>query len=84
MQYMVLHGIINKSPIYDSYTVTSAEQPSVDSLDNCIPVTGLHQVDWVEIHSICASLNHCKVKKTERSRLIPRQLAANLELLNVS
>jgi len=33
---------------------------------------------------ICASLNHSKKMKTEPSRLIPRKLTANLELLIVN
>jgi len=34
-------------------------------------------VTWMQIS---ASLNHCKVKKTEPSRIILRKLAANLKL----
>jgi len=30
---------------------------------------------------ICANLNHCEVKKEERSRLIPPKLTASPELL---
>jgi len=35
-------------------------------------------VMWMEI---CANLNHCEVKKEERSRLIPPKLTASPELL---
>jgi len=43
---------------------------------NSLPV--LKQVTWIQI---CASLNYRKKMKAEPSRLIPRKLIANLELI---
>jgi len=37
----------------------------------------------LKTNTVCASLNHRKVMKAEPSRLIPRKLAENLELLPV-
>jgi len=31
----MFHGILNRPHIHDSYTVTFAEQPSFNFLDNC-------------------------------------------------
>jgi len=62
----VFHGIINKPPICDSYTVTY------------VLLIDLTASPWWRLFAwtqTCASLNHLRVMKAEPSRLIPRKLA---------